>query len=104
MFDLINNGREVNVIGTGEGTQAEAYDIDGQPFFDVPSTDCMAFYDDGQGEDDGEEEEDNEADPKDVAVDAMAMGKNSTAKGELDKEILYLHCYLCWLQIVFKQS
>jgi hypothetical protein len=29
MFDLINNGGHGNGIGTEEGTQAEAYDIDG---------------------------------------------------------------------------
>jgi hypothetical protein len=70
MFDLINNGYG---IGVEEGTQAEAYDIDGQPFFDVPSADCTAFYADGQGEDKSEEEEDKEADPDDVAVDTTAM-------------------------------
>jgi hypothetical protein len=61
MFDLINNGSDGNGIGMEEGTQAEAYDIDGQLLFDVPSANCTAFYADGQGEDESEEEEDTEA-------------------------------------------
>jgi hypothetical protein len=90
MFDLINNGRDSNGngIGTEEGTPAEAYDINGQPLFDVPSANCTAFYADGQGEDkskEGEKEEDNEADPdgdvpKDVAVDATTTVTDAVAK------------------------
>jgi hypothetical protein len=59
MFDLINNGSDGNGIWMEEGTQAEAYDIDGHLLFDVPSANCTAFYADGQGEDESEEEEED---------------------------------------------
>jgi hypothetical protein len=56
---LINNDGRGNAIGgTEEGTQAEAYNIDEQPLFDVPSANWMAFYADGQGDEESEEEED----------------------------------------------
>jgi hypothetical protein len=85
MFDLINNGGDGNGIGMEEGTQAKAYDIDGQPLFDVPMANCTAFYANGQGEYKSEEEEDIEADPdgdvsEDVVVDTMAMGTAIAAK------------------------
>jgi hypothetical protein len=73
MYDIINNGGHGNdnVIGTTEGTQAEAYDIDGIPFFDTPSVDCTTFYADGQGEDESEDGEDDGTDPDgDVPEDA----------------------------------
>jgi hypothetical protein len=55
----------------------------------VPSTDCTAFYDDGQGKDDGEdEEEDNEADLEDVEVDATATGTDTTAKKKISKRTM----------------
>jgi hypothetical protein len=89
MFGLINNGRNGNGIWTEEGTQAESYDINGQPLFDVPSANCIAFYADGQGEDKSAEEE-TEADPdvdvlEDVAVDAMATGTTTLAKKKISK-------------------
>jgi hypothetical protein len=87
MFDLINNGGDGdgNGIGMEEGTQAKAYDIDGQPLFDMSSANYTTFYADGQGEDESEEDEDIEADPgadvsKYVAVDATAMGTATMAK------------------------
>jgi hypothetical protein len=63
MFDLINNEGNGNGIGTEEGTQAEAYDIDGQPLFDVPSANAMAFCADGQEDKESKDEEDTEANP-----------------------------------------
>jgi hypothetical protein len=60
MFDFINNGGDGNGIGMEESTQAEAYDIDGHPLFDMPSANCTAFYADGLGEDKSEEEEEEE--------------------------------------------
>jgi hypothetical protein len=47
MFHMIDNSGHGNSIGTKEGTQAEAYDIGRQPFFDVPSANYTAFYADG---------------------------------------------------------
>jgi hypothetical protein len=78
MFGLINNDDDSNDIGTEEGTQAEAYDIDVQPLFDMTSANCTTFYVNGQGEDESEEEEDTESDPdadvsEDVVVDATAQ-------------------------------
>jgi hypothetical protein len=64
-----------------EGTQAEAYDIDGQPLFDVPSANATAFYADGQ-----ENEEAAEANPNanvpDMAVDdtTTTTSTSTTAK------------------------
>jgi hypothetical protein len=109
MFDLINNGSEGNVIGTEEGTQSKDYDIDGQAFFDVPSADCTAFYDDGQRKDDGEEEEDNKTDPEDVAVDAMATGTDTVAKKKkISKRTvgytLKEDVCLCWSWISISQD
>jgi hypothetical protein len=88
MFDLINNGRTGNGIGTEEGTQVEAYDIDGQPFFDASSADCTAFYADGQGEDESEDEEDDDTNtdnnvPKDVTV--TATGTAAAKKKKVSK-------------------
>jgi hypothetical protein len=70
-----------NAIGTEEGTQAEAYDIDGQPFFHVASANCMAFYANGQGEDESEDKEEDDADP-DGDVLATATGTDPTAKNK----------------------
>jgi hypothetical protein len=50
MFDMINTSGHGNGIGMKEGTQAEAYDIDGQSLFDVPSGNATAFYANGQYE------------------------------------------------------
>jgi hypothetical protein len=73
MFDMINNGGHGNGIGTEEDTQVEAYDIDGQPFFNVSSANCIAFYTDGQGEDESEDEEEDDADTDDdIPEDATA--------------------------------
>jgi hypothetical protein len=81
---LINNGGHGNGIGTEEGTQAEAYDIDEQPLFDVPSANCTAFYADGQTDKESEEEDaqaDPDADvPEDVAVDGTATGTATATK------------------------
>jgi hypothetical protein len=46
MADMLNNGGHVNDngIGTEEGTQAEAYAIEGQPFFDMATADCTTFF------------------------------------------------------------
>jgi hypothetical protein len=84
MFDLINNGGDVNGIGMEEGTQEEAYDIDKQAFFDVPLAHCTIFYADVHGEDESEEE-DTEVDldvdvSGDVAVDTKSTGTATVAK------------------------
>jgi hypothetical protein len=47
MFDMINNSDHVNGIGSVEGTQTEAYDIDEQPLFDVPLANATTFYANG---------------------------------------------------------
>jgi hypothetical protein len=64
MFDMLNNGGHGNdnSIGMEEGTQVKAYDIDGQPFFDVATTDYTAFYTNGEWEDESEDDDDD-ADP-----------------------------------------
>jgi hypothetical protein len=64
MFGMLNDGSHGNDtgIGTEEGTQAEAYDIEAQAFFDVPTADYTAFYDDGQGEDESEDDDDADLD------------------------------------------
>jgi hypothetical protein len=48
---MLNNAGHANgnAIGTEEGTQAEAYDIEGHPFFDMATADCTALFVDGQG-------------------------------------------------------
>jgi hypothetical protein len=79
---MLNNGGHANgnAIGTKEGTQAEAYDIEGHPFFDMAKANCIAFFVDGQGED---ESKDDDADPDDdVPEDAMAtsMGDDPATK------------------------
>jgi hypothetical protein len=48
MFDMIDNRSHGNGTGMEEGTQAKAYDIGGQPFFDVPSANYSTFYVDGK--------------------------------------------------------
>jgi hypothetical protein len=65
MDDMLNNGGHANsnAIGTEEGTQAEAYDIEGHPFFDMATAEYTAFFVDGQGEDESEAEDDDDADP-----------------------------------------
>jgi hypothetical protein len=75
MFDMINNSGHGNGIRMEEGTQADAYDIDGQPLFNVPLANCTALYADGQAEDESEEEEEeDDADlDGDVPEDANAM-------------------------------
>jgi hypothetical protein len=88
MFDMINNGGHGNdnAIGMKEGTQDEAYDIDGQPFFHVASANCTTFSVDGQGEDESEDEEEDNADP-DGDVLATAMGIDPAAKKKISKRI-----------------
>jgi hypothetical protein len=84
MFGMLNNdghGND-NGIGTEEGTQAEAYDIDRQPFFDMATIDCTTFYDDGQGEDESEDDNDD-ADLDDNVPEeatATATGADPVAK------------------------
>jgi hypothetical protein len=63
MFDLIKNEGNGNGIGTEEGTQDEAYDIDGQPLFNVPSANSMSFSANGQEYKESEDKEDAEANP-----------------------------------------
>jgi hypothetical protein len=89
MDDMLNNGGHANgnVIGTEECTQAEAYDIDAQPFFDMATADCMAFFVDGQGEDESEDDNDD-ADPDgDVPEDAMATTTNDDPAAKKKKKI-----------------
>jgi hypothetical protein len=79
MFDLINNRGDVNGIGTEEGTQDEAYNIDRKPLFDVPLANCMAFYANGR-EEDGSKEEDIEADLDAVVLEDVVVDTTTAAK------------------------
>jgi hypothetical protein len=75
MDNMLNNGGHANgnVIGTEEGTQAEAYDIEGHLFFDLASADYTKFFVDGQGEDESEDDAADAADPDgDMPEDATA--------------------------------
>jgi hypothetical protein len=85
MLYTIFNGGDENGNGTEEGTQAEAYDIDGQPLFDVPSANCMAFYADSQGED--ESEEDTKADSDGDVPEATATGTAIAAKKKISTKM-----------------
>jgi hypothetical protein len=88
MFNLINNGGDGNGKGTEEGTQAEAYDIDGQPLFDMPSANCMAFYADSQGED--ESEEDTKADSDGDVPEATTTGTAIATKKKISTKTSFL--------------
>jgi hypothetical protein len=81
MDDMLNNGAHANDNGIGmeEGTQAEAYDIEGHPFFDMAMADCTTFFANGKWED--ESKDDNDADPDgDMSKDATATGDDPVAK------------------------
>jgi hypothetical protein len=85
MDDMLNNGGYANGngIGTEERTQAEAYDIEGHPFFDMAMADCTTFFVDGQGEYECGDDDDDDADPDgNVPEDATATatGDDPTAK------------------------
>jgi hypothetical protein len=85
MFDMINKSGHGNGIRMEEGTQADAYDIGGQPLFNVPLANCTAFYADGQVEDESEEEEDDDADldgdvPEDANATVTTTGADPAAK------------------------
>jgi hypothetical protein len=86
MFDMINTSGLGNGIGMKEGTQAEAYDIDGKSLFDVPLGNATSFYANGQDEE-GKDKEDADTDPDvdvpDVTVDdtgTTAMTKKKILK------------------------
>jgi hypothetical protein len=84
MSGMLNNGGYGNDYGIGmeEGTQAEGYDIEAQAFFDVPTADCTAFYDDGQGGDESEDDDDDVDLDGDVLKEVMATatGANPATK------------------------
>jgi hypothetical protein len=52
-------GHLCNGIGTKEGTQEEAYDIDEQTLFDIPSTNATALYADTHEDEETKDEEDS---------------------------------------------
>jgi hypothetical protein len=84
MDGMLNNGGHANgnAIRTEEGTQAEAYDIEGHPFLDMATADCMTFFADGQGEDESEDNDDDADLDSDVPEDATATatGNGPAAK------------------------
>jgi hypothetical protein len=84
MDSMLNNGGHANgnAIGTEEGTQAEPYDIEGHPFFDMATADCTTFFVDGQGEDESKDEDDDTDPDGDMPEDATATttGDDPAAK------------------------
>jgi hypothetical protein len=114
-FDMINNDGHGNGIGMEEGTQAEAYDIDGQPLFDVPLANGRAFYADAQEDKESKYKEDLEADPEadilDVAVDGLATATGTattTKKNKISKRITSYtpkeDVCLCWSWLAISQD
>jgi hypothetical protein len=84
MLNIVSHGNDTG-IGTEEGTQAEAYDIEAQAFFDVPTGDCTTFNDNGQGEYESEDNDDD-ANPDDnilEEVTATSTGADLAAKKKM---------------------
>jgi hypothetical protein len=103
-FDMINvGGHPCNGIGTEEATQEEAYDIDGQTLFDIPSANATAFYADTQEDEETEDEEDTEA-GREAKVEGIAVGGTAATTTATKKRISKRTvCYtpkedvcLCW--------